>query len=280
MKGKQRHDGDDPNVQHKAGGPDPAGKTSTKQPKSRETRWDVRDLGTVSICTVKDDGFPYRDVPLALAEGESVLGVTLSSPPAVPLPVSIFDDARCIPVVMLYAGIGGFSLGVPPSLNGYKLVTALAIEGDPTICESHRLTHPDIPCVCHMLEDRDVSLGIIERFLPFRYWKRAWVHASPSCRQASAVNLNRNEEGATVHTQWAIDLMEGMRVAVWTLEQSPMLFPAFKNRYPFLRTMKLQEFCRLPQERLRLIAFNRILQFEWRAEPAMTVRQTIVHRDE
>ena len=143
----------------------------TKPPKQRKSRWDVRDLGSVSIFTIKDGGFPYRDVPLSLVEGESVLGVTSFSPPAVPLPVSVFVMMPGVfpwSCCTQHAGIGGFSLGVPPSLTGYKLVAALAIEGDPTICESHRLTHPDIQCACHMLEDRDEALRIIKRFLPFR----------------------------------------------------------------------------------------------------------------
>ena len=169
-----------------------------------------------------------------------------------------------IPIIVLYAGIGGIEMGfaVQPEDSNLRYVTVLAVECEAETHAVHQLTHPSVPCVRYKLGDLEDSLRLIAGYLPPRLWSRAWVHSSPSCRQASSVNnTNRDLAAAADSTQQAIDLMQRLDPAVWTLEQAPTLYDHFRGSQPFVETMRMPLYCELPQDRVRLIMSNRELTF-------------------
>ena len=259
--------------------------------------------GIGRVFATKDDDLEYRDVPLLPGANWDPIPAPLTTylmalrePEADPPKIDanpesatsrdhlLYEDPNCIPVVILYAGIGGVSLGIPqgkhprhpiPEVRRRYFLTALAVEGEAAICMAHRLTHPHIPCEWYLMRDVEQTLRLIEKFLPQRHWSKAWVHASPSCRQASAINLNRDEDDAAHDTEFAVEVMRRMRPACWTLEQAPNLYFRFRGLHPFVRQMKMHEFCRLPQERMRLIMSSHLLRFHWSADPTLTVREAL-----
>ena len=192
---------------------------------------------------------------------------------------SIFDDAELVPVIVLYAGVGGISLGTRHRVGSRRYVTVLAIEGDAFFADSHRLTHPHIPVSCTWMVGHDETLSIIESFLPRRLWSRAWVHASPSCRQASSINLKtRDVDQSRAQTLWALQLLQKLRPAVWTLEQAPSLYQSFRGQYRFVSRLNMRLHCKLPQDRRRLIMSNAPLSLPTRGDAQaapLTVRDAL-----
>ena len=193
---------------------------------------------------------------------------------------AIFDDPLLIPVIVLFAGIGGISLGIRAQLENspFTYVTVVAVECEGEIQAAHQLTHPAIPCVRYFLSDTDDSLRTLERFLPRRLWPRAWVHASPSCRLASSVNAHRDLSKAADCTEWAVQLMRRINPACWTLEQAPTLFDDFEGKETFVSNMKFSSFCALGQDRTRMILSNQRLSFRWYHEPLPTARDRLASR--
>ena len=193
---------------------------------------------------------------------------------------SVFDDPTKIPVVTLYAGIGGFSLGLAHTLSGPQLspriyVPVLAIESEQLIHAAHQLTLPGIPCARFFMSETQDTLALIETYLPKRLWPRAWVHASPSCRLASAVNVRRDEAMAYQTTAWAVNLMEIMRPAIWTLEQAPTLRDYFADEYPLVANFRMADHCTLPQDRTRMIISSHPLVLPERPVHQETVRSAL-----
>ena len=91
--------------------------------------------------------------------------------------------------VVIGAGIGGLSTGSITRKDGKYLVTALAVEAEPAIAKTHQLNHPHIPIVEMRVQNTKQTLELVNRYVPRRFWKKAWVHASNSCKLASTANF-------------------------------------------------------------------------------------------
>ena len=193
---------------------------------------------------------------------------------------AVFDDPTKVPVITLYAGMGGFSMGLHSQVPGSFLtyVPVLAVECEAEIQAAHQLTLPGIPCARYFLTDTEDSLHVIARYLPRRLWSRAWVHASPSCRLASNANSRRDEAKAVQTTGWAMNLLKQMQPAVWTMEQAPTMCDYFIGEAEYVENVRMMHYCALPQDRARMIASNREITLERRRQDPPTVRRTLAER--
>ena len=97
-------------------------------------------------------------------------------------------------MVILYSGTGGFSKGLPKKIDGYRIVPAVAVEGDTEVASTHRLNHPGIPVVNMNMVNHQDTLDAIEKVLPRSLWSGAWWHASTSCKDGSAATFLSHEK--------------------------------------------------------------------------------------
>ena len=188
---------------------------------------------------------------------------------------SVFERSDVLARVTLYAGMGGVDTGAVVQYEGKYVVTALAIEAEAEECHTHRLNNPCVPVLqMRMVSHQQVEKALVQ-YLPRRFWRHAWVHASNSCKKASASNMfQRDIAAARADTAWAIGLLEKLRVAVWTLENVATLHQFFKGRYPTAHIFHMHQHCKLAQDRKRLVISNRAL-FLPRVTEDYSVRQCL-----
>ena len=192
---------------------------------------------------------------------------------------AIFDRPDVIPSGVLYAGIGGVSHGSVARVGKTWVVPAYAIEADSAVAQVHQWNNPNVPMVVHRMTRTADVLRIIEEYLPRKHWGKAWVHASNSCKLAAHANmLGRDVEQARRDTVWAIQLLNQLTPAVWTLENVPSLYPHFRGKFPTAYVFQCNKYCDTGQDRKRLILSNRTLFLEKRSEPPRTVRDVLGSR--
>ena len=191
---------------------------------------------------------------------------------------SVFDRDDVLPAVVLYAGIGGVTTGSVWQHEGKYIVTAVAVECGTAECATHRLNNPSTPVLNHYMSSHAQTIEAIYKFLPRRYMRFAWVHASNSCRKASTSNMfGRDIDAARADTVWAISLMEKLRPAIWTLENVVCLHDYFKGRYPTASIFTMHNHCALAQDRKRMIISNRPIYLP-RTGDSLSLRQVIGER--
>ena len=129
-----------------------------------------------------------------------------------------FSERLSVPVVDLFASIGGFSCGARDA--GHQIV--LAAECELERVQVHTKNHPDCVHLCTELPD--------ERLLemlpaPGTLWH---LHASPPCQNLSKANGGnvREKDDSTERTGvglemviWFLDLVEHARPTTWTFEE-------------------------------------------------------------
>ena len=68
---------------------------------------------------------------------------------------SVWDDPHVIPVVVLYSGMGGMTMGINDFQDAddkhYTYVVALAIDNSTDALSAHRLNSPQVPLAQHTL---------------------------------------------------------------------------------------------------------------------------------
>ena len=62
--------------------------------------------------------------------------------------------------------------------DGKYVITALVIECDPEVCQTHRLNNPSVPVLQQRIVNANETKHIVARFLPRSHWRRAWFHSS------------------------------------------------------------------------------------------------------
>ena len=187
----------------------------------------------------------------------------------------IWERDDVLASMVLYGGMGGVTKGSLIKRDGKFVITALVIEADAEVCETHRLNNPSAPVLqMHMVSHGEV-LKAARAYLPKRHWGRTWIHASNSCKKASASNMHgRDISAARADTVWVIALLKMFKCAIWTLENVESLHQYFKGQYPTCYIFSLRQHCKLAQERKRLIISNRPL-FLPRVNEELTVREVL-----
>ena len=190
----------------------------------------------------------------------------------------VWDREDVLPSIVLYSGMGGISTGSIAFKDGMHIITAVAVESEEAECQTHRMNNPSVPMLQMRMVNHTQTMQALTRFLPRRHWRRAWVHASNSCRRASTGNMfGRDIDAARQDTDWAIALLEKMRPAVWTVENVEPLHRFYKGKYATAYVFKLWQHCRLAQDRKRLIISNKPL-FLPRINDTVSMRQVLQER--
>ena len=63
----------------------------------------------------------------------------------------IFEDPYVIPTVDFCCGAGGVAHGHVMKQGKFTMVQVLALDENAECCETHRLSHPEVPCVQHKI---------------------------------------------------------------------------------------------------------------------------------
>ena len=183
---------------------------------------------------------------------------------------TIWEDSRVIPVVIMCSGIGGVEQGIAEyqellqerGIDRY-FVTALAIDASADACQAHRLNHSRVPVVEHECRVWKSTQDLISKYLPRKYWNRMWMHTSNSCKEASTVNFHkRDPRHAAEITWWFIRCMQRCEPAIWTLENVTALHRHFEGQFPTARVFKMNQHCRLPQGRNRMILCSKHVELK------------------
>ena len=195
---------------------------------------------------------------------------------------SVWDDPHVIPVVVLYSGMGGMTMGINDFKDAddkyYTYVVALAIDNSTDALSAHRINSPQVPLAQHTLGSKGELMALLEKHLPRKHWGKMWVHASNSCREASTVNRRRNIEAARRQTDTAIQLMQSLGPAIWTLENSEALFQFYRGNYETARVVQMRHHAPIAAERSRLILSNRQLVLPLLEGAAPSVRDVLGDR--
>ena len=183
---------------------------------------------------------------------------------------AVWEREDVIPVVILYSGMGGLTMALNTPKDGMHYVVALAVDMEAEALAAHRVNSPQVPTVQHLIEDRRALELLVEKFLPKQHWSKAWMHASPSCKEATTANRQRSINLAIEQTSRTVAMLQHFAPAVWTVEQASALAHAFSGLYPTARTVQMRDHAALPSERLRLIMSNKELHLPISEAPSVT----------
>ena len=144
------------------------------------------------------------------------------------------------------------------------------------MARAHELNHPHIPVLRLRMHNTAETLQALSEYLPRKFWHRAWIHASNSCKISSSANFGKRDiEKGIIDTSWAIALMQRIAPAVWTLENVADLYDAFRGMYPTARVVEMSRFCRLAQSRKRLILSSVSLDLRELQVQPLTMRELL-----
>ena len=173
---------------------------------------------------------------------------------------AIFDKHNRFAMVDLYCGGGGMGHGLVTKMGDVELVCVLAVDRDKAACQTHRLSHPEVPVVQAELISWTQVYQLIEEYLPKQHWGKLWVHASNPCQSASMQNgTNRDLDQAEADTRWLIGCLNNVGPAIWTIENVPPLYDRVKHLAPFHQVVKMERHCALCQPRRRMILASRAI---------------------
>ena len=188
---------------------------------------------------------------------------------------SVWARDDVLPSVVFCGGMGGVSTGSIVRRDGKYVITALVIECDPEVCQTHRLNNPSVPVLQQRIVNANETKHIVARFLPRSHWRRAWFHSSNSCKKASTANMTGRDIGAALSdTIFYIQMMEKLGPAIWTLENVSELHQFFRGKYPTAHVFSMKQHCRLAQDRRRMVLSNRTLLLN-RTTEVCTVRDVL-----
>lgn len=188
-------------------------------------------------------------------------------------PEKRFSERLSVPVVDLFASIGGFSCGARDA--GHSVV--LAAESELNRVQVHTKNHPDCVHLCTDLPD-DRLLTMLPA--PGTLWH---LHGSPPCQNLSKANGGnvREKDEACERTgvglemvEWFLDLVRSARPATWSMEQvnHPEVLALLTDRGLAHCVAPFEEWG-LPQSRVRVIAGSDhlIRRFQGLRNPARKV---------
>ena len=192
---------------------------------------------------------------------------------------SVFERPDVVPSGVFYSGIGGVSRGSIVKRGDMWIIAAFAIEADPDVALVHQWNNPSVPVIVHRMVQTSEVLKRVKEHLPRKFWGRAWFHASNSCKLAAHANMmGRDIDKARHDTIWAIQLLQTLGPAVWTLENVPSLYPFFKGKFPTANVFQMNKHCDCGQDRRRLIVSNRALYLPRREHAPRSMRDVLGKR--
>ena len=192
----------------------------------------------------------------------------------------VFQRADVIPVVILFGGAGGLEKGLPVKKEGRYFIPAVAIEGNASTVQGHKLNNPHVPCHQMVMVNHEEVMKVVEGYLPRCCWVKSWWHASPSCKAGSSANHGTKavDLGEWFRVaDWAVALLKKSRCAVWTLENTARLLRRFVG-LPTARIFRMERHCALPQKRSQLVVSNILLDIPLYQGPQLSCFDALAKR--